>query len=255
MIEVRSLNAGYTRGEPVLRGIDMKVKRGEVVGLLGPNGSGKSTLIRCMSGTLIPEQGSVMLGNRNIASMSRRDVAREMAVVPQNSELGFDFTVAEVVSMGRYPHEGILHLSDPSQGEAVERAMRRTKVLRFKERPMSRLSGGERQRVLVARALAQEPKVLLMDEPTKDLDIRHSLDIMGLIKRMSETDGLTVVSALHDLDLAARSCDRVVVMKGGRVFASGLTRDVLDERVVEAAFGIKVRIGRREGRCHVEIIG
>jgi iron complex transport system ATP-binding protein len=176
MIDVKGLSFSYNGGPLVLKGIDLSIENGEMVGILGPNGSGKSTLLKLISGTMDPDKGYVILGGTDLSRIRRKIIARKMAVVPQETDLGFDFTVREVVSMGRYPHLGRFQFSDLKSNRIVEEAMRTMGVLEMADKPISNLSGGEKQRVIIAKALAQEPDILLLDEPTKNLDIRHSLD-------------------------------------------------------------------------------
>ncbi len=254
MIRVKEVVFGYNGGAPVLNGIDLRVRKGDMIGILGPNGSGKSTLIGNMCGTLHPRHGTVLLEGRDIRSLRRKEIARKIAVVPQKSDLGFDYRVEEIVSMGRYPHIGRFSFRDPDGRKAVEDAMEQTGVLELREKIVDRLSGGERQRVMIARALAQEPRILMLDEPTKNLDIRHSMDIMDLIRKRNEKQGITVLSVLHDLDLAAKYCDEIALLKNGKIVAVGGVEEVLTERSIEKVFDIKVRVHGGRG-FHIEVMG
>ncbi|MFO7168646.1 MAG: ABC transporter ATP-binding protein, partial [Chloroflexota bacterium] len=196
-----NVTAGY-RGEPVVRGVSLAVAAGEVLGLIGPNGAGKTTLLRAIDGTLAPQRGSVLLGGEDLHRLSALERAKRVAVVPQGLQLPEGFSVAEVVLMGRNPHLPPLGAEQPQDYRIAEEAMRRTGVLELARRRVGEISGGEQQRVLIARALAQQPRLLLLDEATAHLDLRHQAAIMGLVRRLART-GLAVVAALHDLNLAA----------------------------------------------------
>jgi iron complex transport system ATP-binding protein len=253
VISVKGLEFSYQKGKPVIRGVDLAVKNGEFLGICGPNGCGKSTLLKCLDRTLDVSKGRVMLSGTDIRKMKRRDVARTISVVPQESNFGFDFTALEVVSMGRYPHLGLFEFEDPKSREIIKRSMEYTKTWQLRDRPITVLSGGEKQRVMIAQALAQEPRILMLDEPTKDLDIRHSLDILELIKKKNRREGLTVIGVFHDLNMCARFCDSVVLMKKGRIVARGPVGEVLSERNIKKVFGVTTRVKRGKTTV-VEII-
>jgi cobalamin transport system ATP-binding protein len=253
MIQVKGLTFGYNGGPPVLEDIDISIRKGEMVGILGPNGSGKSTLLKLISYTLEPRKGGILLDGKEISRMKRKDIAKKMAVVPQESDMGFDFTVREIVSMGRYPHLGRFQFNDTKSADIVNTSMITMGVMEMADKPLSKLSGGEKQRVIIAKALAQEPDILLLDEPTKNLDIRHSLDIMNLVKEMNRDHGLTVIAVLHDLDLAARYCNRIILLKDGKVHSKGMTGEVLDPKTIKEVFEVSVIVEKRE-RMKVEII-
>ncbi|MFO8051765.1 MAG: ABC transporter ATP-binding protein [Thermoplasmatota archaeon] len=254
MISVRDITFGYNGGDPVLRDINLELEKGGFLGILGPNGSGKSTLLGLMCGTLRPGKGEVTLDGMNVYSWSRKEIAKRIAVVPQESYLGFEYRVEEVVSMGRYPHIGRFSFIDPGGKEVVERAMEATETLDLREKTVDRLSGGERQRVMIARALAQEPGILMLDEPTKNLDIRHSLDIMELVGLWNKKRGLTVVAVLHDLDLASRYCSTCILLKDGRISSMGRTSFVIKPENIDRVFGVKSKVRKVDGAVKVDII-
>jgi iron complex transport system ATP-binding protein len=231
-IAVDDLVVGYGDG-PVLEGISLRVEPGELVGLVGPNGAGKTTLVRTALGALDPAGGSVRLAGVAVDSLSSREASRRVAAVPQQSGLTFNFTVREVVEMGRHPHAPRLG-SDPDP-DAVDTAMRRTGVQDLAARDIDAISGGERQRVLLARALAQDTPALLVDEPTASLDVNHQVRTLELIAGLA-TDGRAILAAIHDLNLAARYCDRLVVLAGGTVEARGPPSAILEAETIEAAF-------------------
>jgi iron complex transport system ATP-binding protein len=221
-------------GARLIDALSLEVGSGEVVGLVGPNGSGKSTALRCVYRALRPTEGAVLLDDIRVDHMAPRDTARKVAALTQDNRSELDFTVSEVVALGRYPHTGGQRHS-AWERDLCHRAMARTDVLHLAERSVLSLSGGERQRVLVARALAQEPKVLVLDEPTNHLDIRHQLDLLALLHEL----GLTVVVALHDLNLAASSCDRLAVLDHGHLVAAGPVEEVLTPELVSHVFGVE----------------
>ena len=225
-----------------LRDISFDVRRGEFLGVIGPNGSGKTTLIRVIDGILAPDKGGVSIGGKAIRGMRRRDVARLVAVVPQDSTMIFSFRALEIVLMGRSPHLGMLRFEGESDREIVRRAMEMTDTSSLADRSMDSLSGGERQRVLIARALAQEPEVVLLDEPTAFLDIKHQVEFLGLMKRLNRERGLTVIAVTHDINLAAAYCDRVMLLKEGRIHTLGIPGEVVTETNIREVYETDVLV-------------
>jgi len=210
-----------------LRDVSFDVQRGEFLGIIGPNGSGKTTLIRIIDGILVPEKGDISVNGNNIRGMRRRDLARLVAVVPQDSAMIFPFKALEVVMMGRSPHLGMLRFEGDRDFEIARKAMEMTDTISLADRSIDRLSGGERQRVLIARALAQEPEVVLLDESTAFLDIKHQAAFFGLMKTLNRGKGLTVLAATHDINLAAAYCDRIMLLKNGRIRSLGAPGEVI----------------------------
>jgi iron complex transport system ATP-binding protein len=239
---------GFAYGDvAVLEDVGLRVAPGELVGVIGPNGSGKTTLVRLLSGVLRPRRGVVRLEGRPLASYARREVARRLAVVPQDPHVEFPFTALEVVLMGRAPHRSGLRFAGPHDLAVAREAMARLDVGGALEaRTLESLSGGERQRVLLARALAQEPSVLLLDEPTTHLDLRHQAGMHDVVRALCRERGVAVVSVLHDLNLAALYCDRLVLLGGGRVLREGPPAAVLTPEILAAAYGTPVYVGRHE---------
>jgi iron complex transport system ATP-binding protein len=226
-------------GHQVLTDVSLEVADGEFLAVVGPNGAGKSTLLRTMGGLVSPAAGSVRVDGRDVATLSARETARLVASVPQSASFGFDFTVREVVEMGRTPYRTRLaRAPDPDGPRQVTRALARTETATLADRSVTTLSGGERQRVLLARALAQDAPCLLLDEPTASLDINHQVRTLDLIGGLEET----VVAAVHDLDLAARYCDRVAVVAGGELQAVGPPRSVFQPDLLESVFGVSVAV-------------
>lgn len=230
---------------PVLNGIRLEVQPGEMVGLIGPNGAGKTTLLHVLLGLLRADAGQVRLGGEDIGGLKRVDVARRAALVPQELRTDFAFTVHEVVAMGRTPYLGRFRPESAADLEVVERALAATETEHVVDRLFSELSGGERQRVQIARALAQDTKILMLDEPTANLDVEHQLQILQLVRGLV-SGGRCAVVALHDLSLAARFCDRLVVLADGVLAASGSASEVLTEENLARYFRIVARVERRQ---------
>jgi iron complex transport system ATP-binding protein len=225
----------------VLDGVSFPVPRGEVVGLLGRNGAGKTSLIRVATRQIRPDRGGVNLLGQPIASLSHRALARLVATVPQDAHVPFPFLAGEVVLMGRMPHQSLFGFESSHDLEVARAAMARVGIEELADRPIHALSGGERQLVLFARALAQEPRWLLLDEPTAFLDLRHRIDVLRVVRGFAERGGGALVVS-HDFGLAARVCDRIVVLAAGRVLADGPPHEVLTPELVERAFGMAVHI-------------
>jgi iron complex transport system ATP-binding protein len=238
MIELTLENISLAYGKnTVVQDLSFRVAPGEMVGLIGPNGSGKSTVIRALSRIITPASGRLFLGGRNIVEISRAELARLMGVVPQIAILPGTFSAFEIVLMGRNPHLGFLRHESAHDIEVAWRAMEMTRTECFAMRRVNELSGGEIQRVVIARVLAQEPKSVLLDEPTASLDISHQVDVLDLIKRLCREISLTVVIVLHDLNLATQYCDRLVLMKEGRLHAQGTPNDVINARNIKEVYG------------------
>jgi iron complex transport system ATP-binding protein len=242
-VAARGLDAGYATAESlVLQGLDLEVLEGEVVALVGPNGSGKSTLLRALGRVLKPKGGAVLLEGRAMAEWPTREVARRLALLPQGPTLTNDMSVNELVWMGRSPHQGLLGLPTQADRSAVEWALSETGVDYLAQRRMLSLSGGERQRVWLAMALAQQPQVLLLDEPTTFLDLSHQLEVLELIRYLNAEHGLTVVMVLHDLNQAARYAGRIVALKDGCVYGEGPPGRILTPDTLRDVFAVEGRI-------------
>ena len=244
VVEIRDLHAGYDAGDgtrrAVLRGLSVAVGAGEMLAVLGPNGSGKTTLLRTVAGTLRADAGTVSVLGREIGAWSRLALARRVAVLPQSLALPDGFRVAELVEMGRAPHATRWFGASTQDAEAVERALTDAGALELAERHPDELSGGEQQRVLVAMALAQEPELLLMDEPTLHLDVGQQATLLATVGRLRSRRGLTVIAVLHDLNLAAAHAPRVIVLAEGRVALDGAPASVLRPGAVRELFGAAV---------------
>lgn len=214
--------------------MNLDASSGEFVGIVGPNGSGKSTLLRCIYRVLRPDAGFIALNDENVWQVSAKEAARRTAVVIQEMPTEFDFTVHDIVTMGRTPHKGMFDTDSEEDLQIIDEALARVEMSDFAERNFNTLSGGEKQRVLIARALAQQTQFMVLDEPTNHLDVRFQLEILELVKGLK----VTTIAAIHDLNLAATYCDRIYIVKDGKIFASGLPTEVLQPEVIRSAFGV-----------------
>lgn len=253
-MDVRRVRFSYP-DKRVLREINVFIHPGEMVALLGPNGSGKTTLLKLASGILRPEDGEIKLGNYNLARMSRKAIARELAVVPQQFHIPYAFSAFDVVMLGRFPFTRMFSGENEADRLAAAEAMSLVGLDNMSDRNFDELSGGERQKVILAMALAQQPKLLLLDEPTLHLDINHQIEILELVRLLNKVRGLTVLAAIHDLNLAALYFDRLVVLKNGSIVAEGSPLKVLTERTISDVFGthVKVENDSSTGLPHVRI--
>jgi iron complex transport system ATP-binding protein len=248
VFEARGLRFRYEGAmQPALDGVALRVVPGTLYAIIGPNGSGKSTLLKLLLGALKADEGEVLFAGQHVREWSRRALAQRIGVVPQGEEMAFPITVHEIVAMGRYPHLGVLGRPGPEDREAIDQALERCDVIDLADRPISRLSGGERQRALIARALAQRPGTLVLDEPTVSLDIRHEMQIFELLAELAATDGVTVVLVTHHLNLAARYADRLLLLDRGAPVAEGPSSDVLSRETIERVYRWPVMVGAHPG--------
>ena len=243
MIRLESAEISYG-SRVVLEGVSLELRPGEVLGLLGPNGAGKSTLLRAASGVLAPRAGSITVDGSEVSRLRPADRAKRIAVVQQAAQTPDTVTVEETVLLGRVAHMGWLGRETQADREATEDALHRTGTASLSGRRLGEISGGERQLVLIARALAQRPAYLLLDEPTAHLDLRHEARILQLLRDLAHSSGLGILAALHDLNVAARHADRVALLAGGRLQASGPPVEVLTQPLLSAAYGVPVSIFR-----------
>lgn len=235
-LELQNISLAYS-GNVVVKDVTFRVMPGEIVGLIGPNGSGKSTIIKTISRIISPYSGRILVDGKDVAKMPRGDLARLLGVVPQMPLLPSAFTAFEVVLMGRNPHLGLLQYEGARDLAITWQAMEMTATHPLAERRVGELSGGEIQRIVIARVLAQQPKSILLDEPTANLDISHQVAILDLIKNLCRENNLTVLVALHDLNLAAQYCDRLILINNGRVHAQGTPREVINSRNIKEVYG------------------
>ena len=226
-------------GKPILRDVSLAVEPGSITGLIGPNGSGKSTLLRCIYRALRPDSGTITLDGNDLIRMDSRETARRIAVVLQEYPSDFQFTVGEIVSMGRNPHKGMFDRDTSADRGIIRDALARVGLAGFSHRNFNTLSGGEKQRVIIARTLAQQASFLVLDEPTNHLDIRYQLETMELVRSL----GLTTLAALHDLNIAADYCDLIHVIDKGRIVASGNPSEVLRSGIIAEVFRVGTLVG------------
>jgi iron complex transport system ATP-binding protein len=237
-----------------LHDVSLLARRGEVVGILGPNGSGKTTVLKLLAGVVRPSSGRVTLEDRDLATSTRAAVARRLAVVPQHTSPAFDYTVLEIVLMGRYPHLGRFEVEGPDDLRIAREAMDATGTLALEDRRFDTLSGGEQQRVAIASALAQAPDVLLLDEPTSSLDLAYQLEIGALVTRLNRERGVTIVLSTHDLNFAASVCHALVLLREGRVAASGPTDEALTPATIREVYGVDADVWRHDRAGHLTVV-
>jgi iron complex transport system ATP-binding protein len=252
-IECQGVTFSYRSGQG-LAGVSFAVDRGEILGIVGPNSAGKSTLLRLLSKVVLPQQGRIRIEGCDVTGLSRLELARRMAVIPQTFEVAFPFRVAEIVWMGRYPHGAARSRTNARDQAAVQAALEATGLAALAARRMDELSGGERQLVSIAKALAQEPSVLLLDEPTAHLDLRHQRVVVEVLFRLRRERQGTSILVSHDLNLAAEYCDRLLLLGQGRVLSLGPPEEVITPEYLEPAYGCPVTVDRHpvSGRPRVQ---
>jgi len=252
LAEFRDVSFAYPASEErrarpfALANLSFEITPHEIIGVIGPNSSGKTTLIRLLTRVLEPASGEIRLEGAPIRRLSRTDLARRVAVVPQGILPQFPFTVGELVLMGRYPHDPGRYFESPRDRAVAREAMEATGVLELADMPLEHLSGGERQRAVIARALAQEPHLLVLDEPTAHLDLRYQVEAAALLRRLNRERGMTVLLVSHDLNLAAEVCDRLLLLNGGRPAAIGAPEAVLNEALLASVFGCAVIVDKND---------
>jgi iron complex transport system ATP-binding protein len=249
LLQAADVVFGYPGRPPVLRGVTMEMPADSFVGILGPNGSGKTTLLRTLAGVLRPSSGQVLIDGRDLAGVQRQLLARRMAVVPQETHLAFDYTVLEVVLMGRYPYLGTFEVEGPADFMVARESLAATGTLGFQDRPFDTLSGGEKQRVILAAALAQiagadRDGILLLDEPTVALDLAYQLELGTLLRDLQRRRPMAIAVSTHDLNFAASLCRTLVLLKEGEVLASGATEDVLTPDRIRLLYGVEADVTR-----------
>lgn len=237
--------------------VSFSAAQGEIIGILGQNGCGKTTLLKCINRSLKPKHGTVLIDENDVLRMSRKNIARNIAVVSQTSSVVFPYNVFESVMMGRFPSQDKFDFYSEHDLKVVYNSMEETGVTEFKDKSIDELSGGERQRVLIARALAQEPSILLLDEPTLHLDVNHQFSLMDLVKRLSREKNMLVIFVTHDISLAARYCDHVIIMERGKIFAAGSAKDTITSSNLQNVFGIKTKVYHEDliGGLNIIVIG
>jgi iron complex transport system ATP-binding protein len=255
LLSARNVSFGYRRSpQRAVGGVSLDVAPGAFLGILGPNGSGKTTLLKLLGGLLTPSTGEIVLESRPLTAWTRRELARRIAIVPQELHPAFDYTVLEMALMGRFPHLGAFAVESPADISIARAALVATGVAAFESRQFSTLSGGEKQRVILAAALAQQADILLLDEPTASLDPGHQMDIAALLVELNRTRQLTLVVATHDLNLAASMCAELAMMRGGAVIASGPTREVLTALNLERLYDLQADVRHHDLAGHLTVV-
>ena len=251
-LKVNNIEFAYN-SIPVLENISMELNCSEVLGIVGPNGTGKSTLIRCIDHILNPKRGSIFLDEQDISKMTRMEIARKIGYVPQSIEGVFPASVIDTVLMGRRPYLG--WKSSKEDLDYVLEVLELLGMMEFSMRDINEISGGQQQKVLIARALAQKADILLLDEPTSNLDIRHQLEVMEIMKNIVKNKGISAIMALHDLNLASRYADRIIMMKEGKIFAAGNPASVLTVENIKQVYGVRALVTDNGERPYIIPIG
>lgn len=253
MIEIKNLYFSYEKSKKVLRNINLLIVPGEFIGIVGPNGCGKSTLINLLCHVLEPQQGTISINNQDIKQIPQHELAKLVAVVPQESSFEFDFTVNEIVLMGRLPHLSRFQLEGPDDQRIAKQAMKKTKCWKYRDKMIRNLSGGEKQRVIVARALTQESKILLLDEPTSHLDMNFQFEILDLMAKLNITKKVTILGVFHDINLASKYCKRLMIMKKGKIIADGPPKQVINPKIMAKIYDFNIILKRhpKEGYKYI----
>jgi iron complex transport system ATP-binding protein len=254
LLQAADVSFIYGPGLAGLHGVSIDIPRGGLVGILGPNGSGKTTLLRLLGGMLPPSSGQIRIDGRDLRRLSRRELARRIAVVPQETRLSFEYSALEVVLMGRYPHLGAFELESREDLEIAREAMAATGTLALQDRRFPTLSGGEKQRVIIASALAQSASLMLLDEPTAALDPGYQIEIAALLRRLGTERGVTMAVATHDLNLAAGLCRHLVLLRQGRVLTAGPTDRVLTRESVRRLYDVEADVQFHAGAGHLTVV-
>ena len=244
-LEVENLEFGY-RDDLVVRNISFNIKAGSFVSIIGPNGSGKSTLLKTLNNIYNPNSGSILLYHKNLLSYRKREIAKKIALVPQDTVIDYDFTVEDVVMMGRHPYKKRFERENEIDYKIVNESLELTNTLNLKDRVINQISGGERQRAIIAKALAQKPDIILLDEPTSNLDINHQMDILNLLKKLNKENGLTVILVIHDINLACRYSHEIILLNKGKILGMGTPEEVITVENIENVYDMKVVIEKNK---------
>ena len=243
ILQIKDIGFGYEK-KRVLSRVSFDAKKGEIIGIIGPNGSGKTTLLKIIDGLLFPQEGEILVEGENLRQKNRKELARIIAFVPQEFSLVFPFSVQEIVMMGRYPHLSNLRFEGNDDYRIVREAMEMTDTLHLSERMIHHISGGERQRVLIARALAQKPRIMLLDEATAFLDIKHQIALFELIKKLNKLQDLTVIVVTHDINLAGQYTDRIILLQDGKIHSIGTPELVITEDNINEVYEADVLVDK-----------
>lgn len=244
-LEIKDLEFGYNENL-VIKGVSFNIEKGKFISIIGPNGSGKSTLLKTINHLYNPTKGSILVDGININDMKKRDLAKKIALVPQDTVVDYDFTVEEIVLMGRHPYKSRFQKEDEGDYTVINESLEMTNTLKLKKRLITEISGGERQRVIIAKALAQKPSIILLDEPTSHLDINHQMDILNLLKRLNKEHGTTIILVIHDINLAARYSDEIILIDKGKISDMGKPEDIITSDNIENIYNLKVAIEKNK---------
>lgn len=245
ILQLKNVSFAYGM-DPVLKNLSLDVQRAEFIGILGPNGSGKSTLLKLLGGILQSDSGNVLFKDKELHDYKRKILAQSIAWIPQEHPMVFPFQVAEIVLMGRHPYLSPLTFEGQKDYEIAERAMETTETTHLSSRPFNEISGGEKQRVMLASAITQEPEAMLLDEPTTALDIKYQLEILKILQRLNRDNGMTLVLAMHDLQLASKYCNRLILINKGQIVKDGTPDQVLQKEILESVYDVRIKIFRDE---------
>ena len=245
LMQMRNVSFAY-EDQPVLKNVSFDLQPGEFLGIIGPNGSGKSTLLKLLGGMLASAKGEIFFKDTPLRQCKRRALAQSISWIPQDHPMVFPFKVSEIVLMGRHPYLSALSFEGQNDFDIARNAMELTQTLQFSERGFNEISGGEKQRVVIASAIAQEPEVMLLDEPTSALDIKYQMQVLKILRNLNRDNGITQVLAMHDLHLASKFCNRLLLLKNGEIVRDGSPEDVLQKDVLENVYGVKVKLFRDE---------
>jgi len=243
LISARNIDFSYTE-KPVMENVSFSVEEGQIAAIIGPNGSGKTTLLKIINGTLFPDAGEMLIDGKDTKEWLRKEIAKKVAIVPQDISIIFPFYAEEIVLMGRFPHLNNYRFEDKNDYKIVFEAMEKTDTLAFARRRFNELSAGERQRVLIARALAQEPKVLLLDESTVFLDLKHQVQFLTLLRQLNASEQLTAIFVTHDINLAAQNADRIILLDCGKIYAIGNPAEVITAAHIKEVYDVESLIDR-----------
>lgn len=241
MLKIKNFKVGYNN-KVIVNNFDLHVKKGEVLSIIGPNGSGKSTILKTIGRLLKPMEGMIYLDGKSLWDMNTKEIAKDMACLSQHNSAPKDLTIKKIVKFGRHPHKSWFETLNKEDDEIVEWAIEKTNLSHLKDKNMVSISGGERQRAWIAMALAQKPKILLLDEPTTYLDINNQIEVLELVKELNEKLGLTVIMVLHDLNQAAKYSSNILVIKNGKVRAEGKPEEILDEKLIRDVYNVDMNI-------------
>jgi iron complex transport system ATP-binding protein len=241
VIEARNVNFSYA-AKPVMENVSFAIDEAQIVAVIGPNGSGKTTLLKIINGMLFPDAGQILIDGKETGRWQRKEIAQKVAIVPQETAMIFPFYAEEIVLMGRFPHLGSYSFEDKKDYKIIRESMEKTDTLSFANRRFSELSAGERQRVLIARALAQEPKILLLDESTVFLDLKHQAQFLALLRQLNLEQKLTVIFVTHDINLAAQNANRIILLDSGKIYAIGNPAEVITAANIKEVYDVDVLV-------------